>query len=210
MTLKILEFMTGDFLMIFFLETPLRAVDLIYVTAGNNTVVTYDVSLGSATAIESSILSFATTNPNIPGFLAFDSAEDLYSASYSNCNISKYYSSENDLSTIATNLTGPIGIAFDSSGNFYITNVGDATISKFDQAGNFLFAWNTGSVSGASFVAFASTPVPEPSTYLLVGISGITLFWVSRRRRDNVHRELRLVNLKTFQIKFLERSMPGP
>jgi hypothetical protein len=71
-------------------------------------------------------------------------------------------------------------LAFDSAGNLYVSNQGGNTIRKFTPGGvGSLFA-NTG-LSNPTFMAFtddAGHPlltVPEPATWVMVGIGAFAL-----------------------------------
>ena len=80
-----------------------------------------------------------------------------------------------------TGLNVPIGLAFDASGNLYVGNRGTGTIEKFDSSGNAsVFATGLGDVE---FLAFG--PVPEPSTWVLLGV-GLAWLGVSLRHRRRV------------------------
>lgn len=66
--------------------------DLIYVSLSNHTIETYDVSLSSAAAIQSSRSVFANTDLNDPYGLAFDNAGNLFAANYYDGTIAKFTS----------------------------------------------------------------------------------------------------------------------
>ena len=119
---------------------PLPAVDMLYVTLSNNTIVSYDTSSGNAATIAASVATFASTNLNAPHGLAFDSSGNLYAANVGNSTISKFDSSGTYVSSgsISTNLVNPTGLAFDSSGNLYAGNLGNNTISKFNSSGAYV------------------------------------------------------------------------
>ena len=125
-------------LMLLALAAPLPAVDMLYVTLIDNTIVSYDTSSGNAATIAASVATFASTNLNSPNGLAFDSSGNLYAANFGNNTISKFNSSGAYVSSgsiPSTNLAGPYGLAFDSSGNLYAANASNSTISKFDSSG---------------------------------------------------------------------------
>jgi streptogramin lyase len=117
-----------------------HAQERMYVTLLNNAVVTYDISLASASDIASSLQNFTNTNLNGSRSLAFDSVGNAYVSNYLGNTISKFDSSGNFLSYVgsASNLNGPRGITFDSIGNLYVANGKDFTISKFDATGAYV------------------------------------------------------------------------
>jgi sugar lactone lactonase YvrE len=115
---------------------PLPAVDMLYVSLDDFTIVTYDTSSGVGSTIAASVATFANTQD--PYGLAFDSTGNLYAANYFNNTISKFNSSGGYVSNINTNLKYPSGLAFDTSGNLYAANSGFDTISKFDPTGTYV------------------------------------------------------------------------
>ena len=94
-----------------------RAVDLLYVTLVNNTIVRYDTTGNDGTVIAASAAVFASSNLNSPFGLAFDASGNLYAANAFDNTISKFNSAGGYLGNIATNLNAPRGLAFDASGN---------------------------------------------------------------------------------------------
>jgi sugar lactone lactonase YvrE len=111
-----------------------RAVDLLYVTMGNHTIVTYDTTGNVGATILATQVTFASTNLSSPQGLAFDLSGNLYAANNTGNTISKFDSAGLFKGSISSNLSGPRGLAFDSSGNLYAANVTGSTISKFDSA----------------------------------------------------------------------------
>ena len=168
--------------MLLALAAPLPAVDMLYVTLNNNTIVSYDTSSGNAATIAASVVTFASTNLNSPFGLAFDSSGNLYAANLSNSTISKFDSSGVYQSNITSNLNSPYGLAIDSSGNLYAANFLGSTISKFNSSGSFLTSWSTGTANPA-FLAFKTVSVPEPSTYALTAIATGVMAYLARRRK---------------------------
>ena len=130
-------------LMLLALAAPLPAVDMLYVSLQDNTIVSYDTSSGVAATIAASMNTFASTNLSSPQGLAFDSSGNLYAANYGNNTISKFNASGAYVSNITTNLIGPAGLAFDTSGNLYAANYDNNSISKFNSAGTFLSQINS-------------------------------------------------------------------
>jgi tripartite motif-containing protein 71 len=107
----------------------LSAVDILYVTTNNNTIIKYDTS-GNYLGL------FADSNLNNPHGLVFDSAGNLYASNRNGNSISKFDSSGLFKGSIST--SQPFGLAFDSSGNLYAANDGESSISKFDSTGSFV------------------------------------------------------------------------
>ena len=132
-------------LMLLALAAPLPAVDMLYVTMSNNTIVSYDTSSGVAATIAASKATFASTNLANPQGLAFDTSGNLYAANYdpTNSTISKFNASGGYVSNISSNLSGTFALALDTSDNLYAANVINNTISKFNSAGTFLSQINS-------------------------------------------------------------------
>jgi len=131
-----------------FAVTPLPAAELMYVSLANNTIVTYDVSLSTSTAIAASSQVFANSNLNGNHALVFDTSGNLYAANYSNNDIAKFNPSGTFLSAIGSgNVNSPGGMAFDTSGNLYVANAGSNTISKFNSSGTFQSPVGSGNLS---------------------------------------------------------------
>ena len=166
---------------------PLSAVDMLYVSLNDNTILSYDTTSGVGSTIAASGATFASSNLSGVKGLVFDSSSNLYAANnggtYVNT-ISKFNSSGAYLSNITTNLNGPYGLAFDSTGNLYAANYSNNTISKFDSSGTFLTSWSTGTAPAAPmFLAFKTVTVPEPSTYALAAIATGVMAYLARRRK---------------------------
>ena len=112
----------------------------------------------------------SSANLSRPGGVVIDNLGNLYTANYDSSTISKFNSSGVFQSFLGSGfLNKPNGLAFDSLGNLYVANDGSKTISKFGPAGNFLLSWNT--VSNPRFIVFAPAPVPEPSSFVLLGFA---------------------------------------
>ncbi len=127
-----------------FVTNPMaKAVDLLYASLWNNTIVTYDTSGNNGTVIASTVSTFASTNLSDPYGLAFDSSGNLYAANYGDSTISKFNAQGNYVSKITSNLSGPLSLAFDSTGNLYAANFDNNTISKFNSGGGYLGNINT-------------------------------------------------------------------
>ena len=169
--------------MLLALAAPLPAVDILYVTMNNNTIVSFDTTGNNGSTIAASVATFASTNLNSPNGLAFDALGNLYAANTNDNTISKFNSSGGYLSSISGNLNVPVGLAFDTSGNLYAANSNDKTISKFNSSGTFLTSWSTGTAS-PSFLTVHAVSVPEPSTYALATIATGVMAYLARRRKS--------------------------
>ena len=99
-------------LMLLALAAPLPAVDMLYVSLQDNTIVSYDTSSGVAATIAASKATFASTNLANPVGLAFDSSGNLYAANETNRTISKFSSSGTFLTSWSTGSSKPVYLAF--------------------------------------------------------------------------------------------------
>ena len=145
-------FATSVMILMFTSKSP--AVDLLYVSMGNNTIVSYDTTSNNGATIATTESIFASTNLIDPYGIAFDSLGNLYAANLNNNYISKFNSSGVFQSTIGSplNLNAPIGLAFDSSDNLYAANR-HSGISKFNSYGIYIdnISANLGSLTGLAF-----------------------------------------------------------
>ena len=121
--------------------------ELLYVSLplSSNAVITYDLSLGSATAIRNSQQTFASgTVVAAPQGMAIDQQGNVFVANQLNYSISKFDSSGTLLTTIGstTSLSEPMGLALDSAGTLYAANYGSGpaanSVARFDAGGNFV------------------------------------------------------------------------
>ncbi len=113
--------------------------------------------------------------------LAFDSAGDLFAA-WGNNTIYKF-TPNGGSSTFASGIFAN-GLAFNSTGDLFASSgVGSSgMITEFTpDGGSSTFASGLGSVVGLAFQDL-ELPVPEPSTWALVGL-GLSALLVSRRRK---------------------------
>ena len=120
---------------------PLPAVDILYVSMGDGTIVTFDTTGNNGSTIAATKAVFANTNLNGPQGLAFDSSGNLYAANTfdgTSGTISKFNAAGAYVSNITSNLNRPHSLAFDSSGNLYASNANDNSISKFNAAGTYV------------------------------------------------------------------------
>jgi sugar lactone lactonase YvrE len=143
-------------LMLLAIAAPLPAVDMLYVTMSDDTIVSFDTTSGVGYTIAASMNTFASANLSHPKGLAFDSSGNLYAANYSGSTISKFNASGGYVSNINSNLSFPFGLAFDNSGNLYAANNGDDTISKFNSSGAYISNITT-NLNGPYGLAFDSS-----------------------------------------------------
>jgi sugar lactone lactonase YvrE len=113
-------------------STSLSAVDLLYVTMTDNTIVTFDTAGNNGTTIAASKATFANTNLNGPRGVALDSTGNVYAVNSSGGNISKFSPLGSWIGYYGLNLSSPVGLALDSFGNLHVSQPGANTISKFD------------------------------------------------------------------------------
>ena len=135
---------------------PLSAVDMLYVSLNDSTIVSYDTTSGVGSTIAASVATFSSSNLSGLKGLVFDSSGNLYAANnagpYVNT-ISKFNSSGAYLSNIIGNLNSPAGLAFDISGNLYAANYTVNTISKFNSSGAYVSSIS-GNLNGPQGLAF--------------------------------------------------------
>lgn len=137
---------------------PQAHADVIFVSLQNGTVQSFDVSLGTASAIAASAQTFTNQAIARPQGLAFDSSGNLFVASYDTSTVAKYASDGTYLpaGSISSNLQNPFGIAFDGAGNLFVVNGSGNSVSKFDAAGSYQGAITT-NVSSPTGVAIDGT-----------------------------------------------------
>jgi sugar lactone lactonase YvrE len=129
----------GSFFFFVAVVAPAQAVDMLYVSMSDNTVVRYDTTGNDGTTIAATKATFATTFINDPQGLTFDSSGNLYVSNIGNSTISKFNSSGvyQSIGSISTNLNQPSAIVFDTTGNLFAANVYTSTINKFNSSGGF-------------------------------------------------------------------------
>jgi DNA-binding beta-propeller fold protein YncE len=121
---------------------------------------------------------------NYPTGLAFNSAGNLLEVDNGSGNIYEF-TPNGGSSTFASGLVCPWGLAFDNAGNLFEANCSDAQ-------NIYEFTSNGGSSTFASrfeeptFLAFQgiTLPVPEPSTWALVGAGVLALLALWSRKMD--------------------------
>lgn len=112
---------------------------LIYVSLSDSTIVTYDISLGNATAVQNTRTVFATGSPlSSPEEMVFDAAGNLYTTNRNGNTITKI-TPEGVKSTFASGsaslLNKPIGLTIDAFGNLYVANENGPSITKITPGG---------------------------------------------------------------------------
>ena len=118
-----------------------------------------------------------------PLALAFDSLGNLFVANTGNNTVSKV-TTNGTVSTFATGFVSPRGLAFNAQGNLFVANddTNNNTVSEVTTDGT-VSTFATG-FDGPSALAYESLtlPVPEPSTYALLGLGGLALVVAFRRK----------------------------
>jgi len=131
---------------------------LLFVSLSDSTIVSYDVSLGSAAAVKASRTVFASGSPlSAPEEMVFDSAGNMYTTNRNGNTVTKITPSGTK-STFASGagslLNKPIGLAIDPFDNLYVANENTGSITKITQAGvATTFASNIGSYGLTADVA---------------------------------------------------------
>lgn len=122
---------------------------------------------------------FAGSGLSNPRGLAFYGG-DLFVANAGNNTIEEFNSSGQGSIFTSTNLLSfPVGLAFDSSGDLYVANTFTGSVDEFNASG-------IGSVfaSGLGNAGYLAIEVPEPSSFLLLGL-GISALAFSHRRQNS-------------------------
>jgi hypothetical protein len=126
-----------------------------------------------------------------PFGLAFDSASDLFEADTGSDKINEFVNNSGVLSTnptvFASRLNRPTGLAFNGAGDLFEADWGSGNIYEFiNNGGNLstnptVFASGLVQTTGLAFQGI-ELPIPEPSTWALVGL-GLSALLVFRRRK---------------------------
>lgn len=112
-----------------------QGADLLYVSLADNRIVTYDVTLLSASAVQASFGVFASTGLNDPRGIAFDASGNLYAVSNADNKVIRFNSSGTPTTFATTGMDSPQGLAISPSGTVYVANNLGNTITRFDSAG---------------------------------------------------------------------------
>ena len=119
-------------------SAAIQAVDQLYVTTGNQGIITFETAGNDGPAIFATNNSFANTQLNGPKDLAIASLGFLLVANSGNGRIGRIDSTGGFLYALPTNLPALEGLALDSAGNVYVSDYVLNTICKFDQFGSLL------------------------------------------------------------------------
>jgi len=138
-----MRFLSVLFTMQFLLLTSskLLAVDMLYVSMNDYTIVSFDTDSNDGDVISSTMATFANTNLNNPTGLAVDSIGNVYASNSLGNTISKFDRNGIFLSTIggSEDLKSINSLAIDKQDNLYVMNSGEqGAISKFDSGGVYL------------------------------------------------------------------------
>jgi sugar lactone lactonase YvrE len=161
--------------------------ELLYVSMSDSTIVTYNVSLGDATAVQGTRTTFASGSPlNAPEEMVFDAAGNLYTTNRNGNTVTKI-TPAGVMSTFASGtaslLNKPIGLAIDPSGNLYVANENGPSITKLTPAGaasTFASVGSYGLASDAAGNVYAApgntivkyTPQGVSSTFANTNLNG--------------------------------------
>ena len=127
-----------------------------------------------------------------PFGLAFDNAGDLFEADLGSGNIYEF-TPGGTRGTFASGLLDPWALAFDSAGNLFEADSGSGNIYEFTTNGvRSTFA------SGLSHPGdLAFQPVPEPSTWAMLGMGAIALLGFHCQKRNHPFLRERMVRLSS-------------
>lgn len=140
------------------LVSTARAGVLLYVVIENSSIVSFDISKGTAAEVEASMKTVINTNVNGPYGMVLDRHRNLYVANFFDNSISKFGPRGNYIGSITESLNGPLGLAIDSTGDIYAANFHASTISRFS-ANGVLKSQITAGLSGPVNLAFDSAGV---------------------------------------------------
>ena len=128
------------------------------------------------------VSTFATGFVGAVG-LAFNQQGNLFVANNAGDTVSEV-TTNGAVSTFATGFVSPWGLAFNAQGNLFVANddTNNNTVSEVTTDGT-VSTFATG-FDGPSALAYESLtlPVPEPSTYALLGLGGLALVVAFRRK----------------------------
>jgi sugar lactone lactonase YvrE len=144
-----------------------NAGDLFVAAKGGSGGVVYKITPGG-------MITTFVSGLNSPYDLAFDSAGNLFVADNGDGNIYEFDPTGFLTNTITTG-TGAWGLAFDSSGNLFATDSG-SNIYQVDTNG--MVTTYASDLFTGTYLTFG--PVPEPSSWSLLGGSAIALLLLGR------------------------------
>jgi PEP-CTERM motif len=157
----------------------------IFVATGTHTVGEYDATTGAT--INASFITLP--QPGIPRNIAIDALNHLFVAQP---NTAGDTVGEYDATTGATinatfingqGLNVPWGLALDGNNHLFVSSLGGNAIGEYDATtGATINATLVTGLNGPTGLLFVA-PVPEPSTFVLVGIGFLSLLACIRQRR---------------------------
>ena len=167
---------------------PAHAVDLLYATMDNGSIVTYDISGATATDVQNSKQVFVPAGSGFRNGLAFDSSGNLYAGNM-NTNVISKITPGGSITPFVTGVNSPYGMKFDSSGNLFVAMYGTNTVDKISPSGSVsqfaslsspldiaIDPTDTLYVSSGSTTSVAKiTPSGTLSTFVSYGNTGINL-----------------------------------
>ncbi|MFM7593454.1 MAG: NHL repeat-containing protein, partial [Isosphaeraceae bacterium] len=148
-----------------------QATDLLYVSTQFGNVMTYDVSLNTASAVAASGSLFSSGYGNAYG-IAFDKTGNLYVSNEAS-RIYRIDSSGNGSVFATAGLNVPWGLAFDAAGNLYAANLYGNNVTRYDSSGNLIggVPFVSGLASGPIGLAFDTSG----NLYVARGAGGNTI-----------------------------------
>lgn len=160
--------------------------DMYVVRWASSAVGKYNNSGTSGSTINSNYLTAPSVGTWRPYQMASDSSGNFYVTG--NDRILKFASNGTWDSGWVINYLGAYGLAIDSNDNIYVGAYSGSTIGKFAPDGTTIDANFITGVSSVTGISLQTVPVPEPSTFALVGIAGLGGLTAALRRRTSGRR----------------------